>query len=59
MSISIIIPVKNEEQIIIKTLKKFEESWIVEVEHEILIINDNSNDKTIDLIENIKYHFKK
>ena len=40
MSISIIIPVKNEEQIIIKTLKKFEESWIVEVEHEILIIND-------------------
>ena len=55
MSISIIIPVKNEEQIIIKTLKKFEESWIVEVEHEILIINDNSNDKTVDLIENTKF----
>lgn len=55
MSISVIIPAKNEEAIILKTLKKFEESWIVHVEHEILIINDNSSDKTAELIKNTNF----
>jgi len=52
MSISVIIPAKNEEAIILKTLQKFEESWIVDEEHEILIINDNSSDKTTELVNN-------
>tara|TARA_B100000780_G_C21052331_1_gene422647 strand:+ start:186 stop:902 length:717 start_codon:yes stop_codon:yes gene_type:complete len=57
MSISVIIPAKNEEAIILKTLQKFEESWIVDVEHEILIINDNSSDKTTELVN--KKNFEK
>ena len=52
MIISVIIPAKNEEAIILKTLQKFEESWIVDEEHEILIINDNSSDKTTELVNN-------
>ena len=55
MSISIIIPVKNEEDIILKTLEKIDESWIVHEVHEILIINDNSTDKTIELFKNKKF----
>ena len=35
MSISIIIPIKNEEDVILETLKKLEESWIVQIDHEI------------------------
>jgi len=52
MSISIIIPIKNEEDVILETLKKLEESWIVQVDHEILIINDYSTDKSVELIKN-------
>ena len=52
MSITVVIPIKNEEEVILETLKKFDESWIVQVDHEILIINDNSTDKTIELIRN-------
>ena len=52
MSISIIIPIKNEEDVILETLKKLEESWIVHVDHEILIINDYSTDKSVELIKN-------
>ena len=52
MSISVIIPIKDEEEIILKTLKKIEESWIIRIDHEILIINDNSSDKTVELIKN-------
>ena len=55
MSISIIIPAKNEEAIILQTLKQFEESWIVHADHEILIINDNSQDRTVELIKNKKF----
>ena len=57
MSISIIIPIKNEEDVILETLKKLEESWIVQVDHEILIINDYSTDKSVELIKN--ENFKK
>ena len=55
MSISVIIPVKNEEAIILKTLQKFNESWIINEEHEIVIVNDNSSDKTTELIKNISF----
>ena len=54
MTLSIIIPVKNEEEIIQKTLSGLENSWITEVDHEIVIVNDNSNDDTVNLIKNYK-----
>ena len=52
MSLSILIPVKNEEDIIEDTLKYFLNSWIKEIECEIIIIDDYSNDKTIEKAKN-------
>ena len=51
MSLSIIIPVKNEEDIILETLHQFEISWLTNIDHEILIIDDNSDDKTFKLVD--------
>ena len=36
----------------IETLNKLNESWLTEIEHEIIIINDYSSDNTVNLIEN-------
>ena len=55
MSLSIVIPVRNEEEIILKTLEKFENSWLTQMDHEIIIINDNSSDDTVNLIKNNKF----
>ena len=33
MSLSIIIPVRNEEEIILKTLEKFDKSWLSQIDH--------------------------
>ena len=52
MSLSILIPVKNEEDTIEDTLKYFLNSWIKEIEYEIIIIDDFSNDKTIEKAKN-------
>jgi len=56
MTLSVIIPVKNEEEIILNTLKQIEKSWLINIEHEILIINDNSTDKTVELIKGCKFN---
>ena len=56
MALSVIIPVKNEEEIILNTLKKLENSWLTNIEHEVLIINDNSSDETVNLIKNNKFN---
>lgn len=55
MSLSIIIPVRNEEEIILKTLEKFDDSWLTQIDHEIIIINDNSIDQTTQLIKSNKF----
>ena len=54
MSLSIIIPVKNEEKIIGETIKYFANSWIKEIENEIIIIDDFSDDATLEIIK--KFH---
>ena len=56
MTLSIIIPVKNEEEIILNTLNHLENSWLADIEHEILIINDNSTDETVNLIKKNKFN---
>lgn len=55
-SLSIIIPAHNEEKIIGKTIEslKNELSKIPELEYEIIIINDASTDKTIDVLGKIE-----
>ena len=54
MSLSLIIPLKNEEKIVLDTLKFLEKSWIKDIEHEIIFIDDFSNDETWNLITNYK-----
>ena len=54
MTLSVIIPVKNEEKIIEDTLNKLNESWLTNIEHEIIIIDDYSSDNTANLIKNNK-----
>lgn len=54
MIISIIIPVFNEERTIIKILKKINSLniWNENIKKEIIVINDGSTDKTLDLLKN-------
>ena len=52
MSLSILIPVKNEEDVIEDTFKYFANSWVKEIECEIIIIDDFSNDKTVEKVKN-------
>ena len=51
MSLSIIIPLRNEEEAITNTLKYFELSWISKIDHEILLIDDFSTDNTVEKIK--------
>jgi len=46
MSLSILIPAKNEEKIIIETIKSIIYSKLKRIDHEIIIINDFSEDNT-------------
>ena len=52
MSLSILIPVKSEEDLIEDTLKYFADSWIKEIENEIIIIDDFSDDTTLEKAKN-------
>ena len=60
MKISIIIPVYNEEQTILKVLKKIKEvQKDIQGDFEILVINDGSTDNTIKILEeNESFHDK-
>jgi dolichol-phosphate mannosyltransferase len=59
MTLSIIIPAHNEESFIEQTIKKVYELNIP-YEKEVIVINDGSNDKTEEILNNIwhKYKFK-
>ena len=54
MSLSVVIPVKNEENVIENTIKSFDQSWIKTINYELIIVDDFSNDNTLKKIENIK-----
>ncbi len=52
MKLSIIIPAYNEEESIGETLEKIQEALDrIKIEHEILVINDNSKDNTLGILE--------
>jgi glycosyltransferase involved in cell wall biosynthesis len=46
MSLTILIPIRNEEIGILDTLKYFENSWVTDIEHEIILVDDFSTDNT-------------
>jgi len=52
MKLSIVIPAYNESESIVETLEKFHEELQREgIDHEILIVNDNSKDNTLEVLE--------
>lgn len=54
MSLSILIPAKNEEEIIIDTINRIRNSKISKINYEILIINDFSTDNTLKILKKFK-----
>jgi dolichol-phosphate mannosyltransferase len=54
MKLSIVIPAYNEEESITETIDKIEEAFSkVKIDHEIFVVNDNSKDKTIDVLQEL------
>ncbi len=54
MKLSIVIPAYNEEQSITPTIEKIEEAFSrVKIDHEILVVNDNSKDNTAGVLEEL------
>lgn len=54
MKLSIVIPAYNEEESITETIDKIESAFAnVKIDHEILIVNDNSKDNTLSVLETL------
>jgi dolichol-phosphate mannosyltransferase len=54
MKLSIVIPAYNEEESITETIDQIEEAFAkVNIDHEIFIVNDNSKDGTLQVLENL------
>ena len=54
MKLSIVIPAYNEEESIVETIDQIEEAFSkVAIEHEIFIVNDNSKDNTLQVLETL------
>jgi glycosyltransferase involved in cell wall biosynthesis len=55
MKLSIIIPAHNEEENIMETIRKIEGQ--IKIDHELVIVNDHSQDKTAAMVEDLKKEF--
>ena len=54
MKLSIVMPAYNEEESIAETIDQIEEAFTkVNIDHEIFIVNDNSNDGTLKVLETL------
>lgn len=54
MKLSIVIPAYNEEESISETIDQIEEAFSkVNIDHEIFVVNDNSKDGTLKVLENL------
>jgi dolichol-phosphate mannosyltransferase len=55
MKLSIVIPSYNEAESIGETIGQIEQAFeVVKIEHEILVVNDNSKDNTIEILDELK-----
>jgi len=54
LTLSIIVPVFNEEKTVIALLKKVQSVKLLGLKKQIIVVNDGSNDKTIDLLGKVK-----
>jgi dolichol-phosphate mannosyltransferase len=54
MKLSIVIPAYNEEESISETIEQIEEAFSkINIEHEIFVVNDNSKDNTLQVLEHL------
>lgn len=54
MKLSIVIPAYNEEESISETIDQIEEAFSkVNIDHEIFVVNDNSKDKTAEILQKL------
>ena len=54
MKLRIVIPAYNEEESITETIEKIEEAFLnVKIDHEIFVVNDNSKDNTLAVLESL------
>ena len=53
MSLTVLIPIKNESLIIEQTITELENSWIKEIDHEIIFLDDFSSDNTAQKIKDL------
>ena len=58
MSLTILIPTRNEQSIIGKTIENITKSKIKDLNYEIIIINDFSKDNTSKIVNKIKKKIK-
>ena len=59
MSLTILIPTKNEQLIIRKTIENIVKSKLKKINYEIIIINDFSTDNTVKIVNQIKKRIEK
>jgi dolichol-phosphate mannosyltransferase len=58
MKLSIVIPAYNEEASITETIEKIEEAFQnVRIDHEIFVVNDNSKDNTLGVLQELSTRF--
>jgi dolichol-phosphate mannosyltransferase len=58
MKLSIVIPAFNEEESITETIDQIEEAFSqVSIDHEILVVNDNSKDNTAQVLEELSMKY--
>jgi len=56
--VSIIIPVYNEKDTLLKILKKVDDSSVLGLEKEIILVDDGSSDGTRDILKNLENRYK-
>ena len=56
MRLSIIMPVYNEESTVLEAIKRVEDAVIPGVEKELIIVEDDSKDKTREILSKVKHH---
>lgn len=58
MKLSIVIPAYNEEESITETIDQIEEAFSkVTIDHEIFVVNDNSKDNTLQVLETLRQKY--
>ncbi|HEX9981554.1 MAG TPA: glycosyltransferase family 2 protein [Flavobacterium sp.] len=58
MKLSIVIPAYNEEESITETIQQIAEAFAkVNIDHEILVVNDNSKDSTLKVLEGLSEQY--